>query len=79
MASRQQQRRTQLLVGIFVVAMGMVMLASLFVIAVTDGLLRSKATIVSDFATVSGLKENSVVQLAGKEIGEVGRLANAAT
>src|SRR5690606_18856328 len=71
MASRKDQRRTQYLVGLFVLGSGVVLLASLFVISISEGLLRRKATLLSDFGSVSGLKENSVVQLAGKEIGSV--------
>lgn len=71
MASRKDQRRTQFMVGMFVVGTGIALLASLFVISVSEGLLRQKSTIRSDFGSVSGLKENSVVQLAGKEIGAV--------
>ena len=71
MASRKDQRRTQYLVGLFVLGSGIVLLASLFVISVSEGLMRRKATLFSDFGSVSGLKENAVVQLAGKEIGSV--------
>jgi ABC-type transporter Mla subunit MlaD len=68
---RRDEARTRFIVGIFVISLGAVLLASLFVISVSEGLLRRKATVKADFATVTGLKENSVVQLAGKEIGSV--------
>ncbi len=71
MASRKDQRRTQFLVGAFVVGTGLLLLGSLFIISVSEGLTRSKVTLRSDFSGVAGLKEKAVVQLAGKEIGSV--------
>jgi ABC-type transporter Mla subunit MlaD len=71
MAKRKEEARVNFIVGIFVTAMGGVLLLSLFVIATRDGLLRPKATLYADFRTITGLADASKVQLAGHEIGEV--------
>ena len=68
---RAKERRTNLIVGVFVLALGSLGTASLFTIAVSEGWGVSKERITAHFRTVSGLTHNSKVQLAGKEIGKV--------
>jgi ABC-type transporter Mla subunit MlaD len=68
---RRDEQRTNFVVGIFVVAFGALLIASLFLIAISEGVLTEKTTIRSHFRTVSGLTKASKVQLAGKEIGVV--------
>ncbi len=71
MSKRRDEQRTNFIVGIFVLAFGGLLLASLFLIAISEGVLVEKTTIRADFRTVSGLTKSSKVQLAGKEIGVV--------
>ncbi len=71
MASRADERRTNFIVGMFVLAMTGLLVGSLFVIAVSEGWGVRTTELVADFHTVSGLARNSKVQLAGKEIGKV--------
>lgn len=68
---RRDEQRTNFVVGIFVVAFGGLLIASLFLIAISEGVLTEKTTIRAHFRTVSGLTKASKVQLAGKEIGVV--------
>ncbi len=71
MSRRRDEARTNFVVGMFVIALGTLLLASLFLIAISEGVLTEKTTIRSHFRTVSGLTKASKVQLAGKEIGVV--------
>jgi hypothetical protein len=71
MSKRRDEQRTNFVVGMFVIAFGTLLLASLFLIAISEGVLTEKTTIRSHFRTVSGLQKASKVQLAGKEIGVV--------
>lgn len=68
---RRDEQRTNFVVGIFVMAFGGLLIASLFLIAISEGVLTEKTTIRAHFRTVSGLTKQSKVQLAGKEIGVV--------
>lgn len=68
---RKDEQRTNFVVGLFVVAFGGLLLASLFLIAISEGVLTEKTTIRAHFRTISGLTKSSKVQLAGKEIGTV--------
>ncbi|HVH99982.1 MAG TPA: MlaD family protein, partial [Enhygromyxa sp.] len=68
---RRDEQRTNFVVGIFVIAFGGLLIASLFLIAISEGVLTEKTTIHAHFRTVSGLTKASKVQLAGKEIGVV--------
>ncbi|PRP93787.1 mce related protein [Enhygromyxa salina] len=68
---RRDEQRTNFVVGMFVVAFGGLLIASLFLIAISEGVLSEKTTIRAHFRTVSGLTKASKVQLAGKEIGVV--------
>lgn len=68
---RRDEQRTNFVVGMFVVAFGSLLMASLFLIAISEGVLTEKTTIRAHFRTVSGLTKASKVQLAGKEIGVV--------
>ena len=68
---RREEQRTNFIVGIFVVSFGALLIASLFVIAISEGVLEKKTLIRAHFRTVSGLTKASKVQLAGKEIGVV--------
>lgn len=71
MSKRRDEQRTNFVVGMFVLGFGTLLLASLFLIAISEGVLTEKTTIRSHFRTVSGLTKASKVQLAGKEIGVV--------
>lgn len=68
---RRDEQRTNFVVGVFVVAFGGLLMASLFLIAISEGVLTEKTVVRAHFRTVSGLTKASKVQLAGKEIGVV--------
>jgi ABC-type transporter Mla subunit MlaD len=68
---RRDEQRTNFVVGVFVIAFGGLLMASLFLIAISEGVLKEKTTVRAHFRTVSGLTKASKVQLAGKEIGVV--------
>jgi ABC-type transporter Mla subunit MlaD len=68
---RRDEQRTNFLVGLFVVAFGGLLIGSLFLIAISEGVLSEKVGLRAHFRTVSGLTKASKVQLAGKEIGVV--------
>jgi len=70
-AERRNERRINTLVGVFVLAMGALLLVSLFLIAAAEGLLEPRTEITADFRTVTGLGEGSPVQLGGMKIGTV--------
>jgi ABC-type transporter Mla subunit MlaD len=69
--TRRDEQRTNFVVGVFVIAFGGLLMASLFLIAISEGVLKEKTTVRAHFRTVSGLTKASKVQLAGKEIGVV--------
>ena len=71
MATREQQRRVNSLVAVFVIAFGGLMVASMLLIVITEGLLTTKTTLVADFRKASGISRASAVQLAGNKIGKV--------
>lgn len=71
MATREQQRRVNTLVVIFVIAFGGLMIASMLLIVITEGMLTPKVTIYADFRKASGINQTSFVQLAGNKIGRV--------
>lgn len=71
MASRKDQARTNLIVGVFVFVAGFLLLLSLFIIATSEGLLEAKTQLHADFRSVTGLSKNSPVQLGGMKIGVV--------
>lgn len=71
MASQQDQARTNFVVGLFVVGFGAVLVVSMFVIATSNGLLKSKSELTADFRTIAGLNDSSAVQLSGRAIGKV--------
>lgn len=71
MATREQQRRVNSLVTLFLLAFGGLMVASMLLIVVTEGLLTSKTMLVADFRKASGINRTSLVQLAGNKIGKV--------
>lgn len=75
MSKRRDEQRVNFVVGMFVLAFGALLLASLFLIAISEGVLTEKTTIRAHFRTVSGLTKASKVQLAGKEIGVVEEVA----
>ncbi len=69
--ARKNEARTRLVVGGFVVALGVMLFASLFIIGQVEGTWESKTNIHTDFRTITGLRRGSPVQLAGVEIGKV--------
>ncbi|MFV8756716.1 hypothetical protein ACNOYE_39735 [Nannocystaceae bacterium ST9] len=71
MATREQQRRVNSLVTVFVLAFGGLMVGSMLLIVITEGLLSSKTVLVADFRKASGISRASLVQLAGNKIGKV--------
>ncbi|NVB41842.1 hypothetical protein G6O69_28680 [Pseudenhygromyxa sp. WMMC2535] len=68
---RRDEQRTNFVVGLFVIGFGGLLIASLLLIAISEGVLTEKTTLRAHFRTVSGLTKSSKVQLAGKEIGVV--------
>ena len=64
---RREEQKTNFVVGLFVIAFGGLLLASLFIIAISEGVLTEKTTIRAHFRTVSGLTKSSKVQLAGED------------
>ncbi len=71
MATREQQRRVNSLVAVFLVAFGGLMVASMLLIVITEGLLTTKTILVADFRKANGISRASPVQLAGNKIGKV--------
>lgn len=71
MAQRRSEARVRVVVGLFVVALGILLFISLFVIGQTKGTWESKTSIYTHFRTITGLRKGSPVQLAGVEIGSV--------
>jgi ABC-type transporter Mla subunit MlaD len=71
MATREQQRRINTLVTIFVLSFGGLMIASMLLIVITEGMLTPKVTLYADFRKASGINNTTFVQLAGNKIGKV--------
>ncbi|NVB41841.1 hypothetical protein G6O69_28675 [Pseudenhygromyxa sp. WMMC2535] len=71
MATREQQRRVNAMVALFLLSFGGLMVFSLIYIAISEGLLVPKSTIAADFRDVGSIGEGSEVQLAGTLIGKV--------
>jgi ABC-type transporter Mla subunit MlaD len=71
MATREQQRRVNSLVVLFLLAFGGLMVASMLLIVITEGLLTAKTVVFADFRKASGISRASLVQLAGNKIGKV--------
>ncbi len=71
MATRRQQRRINALVVLFGLSFGGLMVFSLGLIALTEGVLLPKVTLYADFRDVSSLGRHSDVQLDGKKIGRI--------
>lgn len=69
--ARRNEAKTRLVVGAFVIALGVVLFISLFIIGQSEGTWESKTTITTDFRTITGLRRGSPVQLAGVEVGRV--------
>jgi ABC-type transporter Mla subunit MlaD len=69
--ARRNEARTRLVVGLFVLAMGVLLFISLFIIGQSEGTWESKTEITTDFRTITGLRRGSPVQLAGVEVGRV--------
>jgi ABC-type transporter Mla subunit MlaD len=69
--ARRSEARTRLVVGLFVLAMGVLLFISLFIIGQSEGTWESKTKIMTDFRTITGLRRGSPVQLAGVEVGRV--------
>jgi ABC-type transporter Mla subunit MlaD len=69
--ARKGEARTRVLVGLFVVVLGILLFVSLFIIGQSEGTWESKTVIRTDFRTITGLRKGSPVQLAGVEIGTV--------
>jgi len=69
--ARRNEARTRVIVGLFVVVLGILLFISLFIIGQSEGTWESKTVIRTDFRTITGLRKGSPVQLAGVEIGTV--------
>ncbi|MEZ4451706.1 MAG: MlaD family protein [Nannocystaceae bacterium] len=69
--ARKDERRLNLIVGVFVLGFGVLFMFSLVLIGMGKGTFKKKVTIDADFRSVSGLKKGSPVQLEGIEIGVV--------
>ncbi|MBK8265901.1 MAG: hypothetical protein IPK80_31800 [Nannocystis sp.] len=69
--ARKDERRLNIIVGVFVIAFGVLFMISLVLIGQGKGTFKQKVLIEADFRTVSGLKKGSPVQLEGIEIGVV--------
>lgn len=69
--ARRSEAKTRLIVGVFVVVLGILLFVSLFIIGQSEGTWESKTVIRTDFRTITGLRKGSPVQLAGVEIGTV--------
>jgi ABC-type transporter Mla subunit MlaD len=69
--ARKAEQRTRFVVGVFVVVLAILLFISLFIVGQSEGTWESKATVHSDFRTITGLRKGSPVQLAGVEVGKV--------
>ena len=69
--ARRDERRLNIIVGVFVLGFGVLFMVSLVLIGQGKGTFKDKVTIEADFRSVSGLKKGSPVQLEGIEIGVV--------
>jgi ABC-type transporter Mla subunit MlaD len=70
-SGRRSEARIRLIVGLFVIVLGILLFISLFIIGQTKGTWEDKTEIYTDFRTITGLRKGSPVQLAGVEIGNV--------
>lgn len=68
---RRDEERYRRMLGLGVLASGVVLFIILFLAGQSEGTWSAKATITTDFRTISGLRRDSKVQLAGVEVGEV--------
>lgn len=59
------------LLGLAVVIMALMLFVALFLLNQRDGALREQATIYTDFRTITGLRRDSPVLLAGVDVGRV--------
>ena len=71
MPTRAEQRRVNAAVAGFALALGGLMTLSYVVIAMSEGMLRSKVELHADFRDSGGIGRHTEVQLAGKLIGKV--------
>lgn len=71
MPTREEQRRVNAIVALFSLALGGLMVLSYVIIAIGEGMLVPKAHLIADFRDAGSIGENTVVQLAGKQIGKV--------
>ena len=69
--ARKDERRLNIIVGLFVFGFGALFMLSLIIIGMGKGTFKEKVVIDADFRSVSGLKKGSPVQLEGIEIGVV--------
>lgn len=69
--ARKDERRLNIIVGLFVFGFGALFMLSLIIIGMGKGTFKEKVSIDADFRSVSGLKKGSPVQLEGIEIGVV--------
>lgn len=69
--ARKDERRLNIIVGLFVFGFGALFMLSLVIIGMGKGTFKEKVVIDADFRSVSGLKKGSPVQLEGIEIGVV--------
>lgn len=71
MATRKQQRRINAMVLLFILGFGGLMVFSIVLIAIVEGLLSPKSVIYADFRDAGSIGPNSEIQLDGKKIGKV--------
>ncbi len=71
MAKRKSEARLNIIVGLFVIGLGLTGVVSIFIIGQGKGTWKEKSLVYADFRQVSGLKKGSPVQLEGIEIGVV--------
>jgi ABC-type transporter Mla subunit MlaD len=69
--ARKDERRLNIIVGLFVLGFGALFVLSIVIIGMGKGTFKEKVIIEADFRSVSGLKKGSPVQLEGIEIGVV--------
>ncbi|MCA9714583.1 MAG: hypothetical protein H6713_26515 [Myxococcales bacterium] len=69
--ARKSEQRLNLIVGLFVVVLGVMFGISLYIIGQGRGAWKQKSVIYADFRSISGLKKGSPVQIEGIEIGVV--------
>ncbi len=69
--ARKDERRLNIIVGLFVFGFGALFMLSLVIIGMGKGTFKEKVVIDADFRSVAGLKKGSPVQLEGIEMGVV--------